>query len=209
MNYKPIEIIDNLNQGRRIRAFLVEDPDDDYIEATDKLWRVYRERFANTQKVVPEHHHWSWKWKLQQELNRDSLFKCFGIIADDEPQGLMLLNYGREYLSRMPGQTNRLLIYLSYIESAPWNIKEYSKKPRYGSIGTTLYTAAIHYSNRLGFDRRVALHSLPGAEGFYTKRCKMRNCGADQNYQGLVYFESTPEDSLFFLRETEGNNYAK
>jgi hypothetical protein len=85
MNYKPVEIIDNLNQGRRTRAFLVEDPDDDYIEATDKLWMVYRERFANTQKVVPEHHHWSWKWKLQQELNRNSLFKCFGIISDDEP----------------------------------------------------------------------------------------------------------------------------
>ena len=192
MNYKPIEIIDNLNQGRRIRAFLVEDPDDDYIEATDKLWRVYRERFANAQKVVPEHHHWSWKWKLQQELNRDSLFKCFGIIADDEPQGLMLLNYGREYLSRMPGQTERLLIYLSYIESAPWNNKEYCDNPRYAGVGKELHRTAVRFSDHLGFGGLVGLHSLPGVESFYENTCQMIPFGRDPNYENLVYFESQP-----------------
>jgi len=105
MSSRPIEIIDNLNQGRRVEALLVEDPDDEYIEAADK--------------PVPEHHHWSWEWKLQQELKRGSLFKCFGILDTDyEPQGLMLLNYGREYLSRLSGQESRLLIYLAYTESA-------------------------------------------------------------------------------------------
>jgi hypothetical protein len=68
MRNKPIEIIDNVNQGRRVGAFLVEDPDDDYIEVTDKLWQVYRQRYINTLKTagqpIPPHHHWSWKWKL-------------------------------------------------------------------------------------------------------------------------------------------------
>ena len=202
-----IEIIDNLNQGRRVAAFLVEDPNDNYIEATDKVWWVYRQRFLKTRNVsrlsVPDYHHWSWKWKLQQELERDSLFKCFGVIADNEPQGLMLLNYGREYLSRLPDQTERLLVYLAYIESAPWNLREYCENPRYSGIGSVLYAAAIEFSNRIGFEGRVALHSLPGAEDFYTKRCRMRNCGVDQNYEGLVYFESTPEDSFAFLKERE------
>ena len=74
----------------------------------------------------------------------DSLFKCFGILDSDyEPQGLMLLNYGREYLSRLPGQESRLLIYLAYIESAPWNLREYCEKPRYSSIGRELHQVAV------------------------------------------------------------------
>jgi hypothetical protein len=113
---------------------------------------------------------------------------------------LILLNYGREYLSRLPGQTERLLVYVAYIESAPWNVKGFCEKPHYAGIGTTLYYAAIQYSNRLGFEGRVALHSLPGVEEFYAKKCKMENCGADHHCEGLVYFESTPEGSLSFLK---------
>lgn len=207
MKSTPIEIIDNLNYGWRIGAFLVEDPDDDYIDATDKLWRVYRQRFLKSQAVsskpVPGHHHWSWKWKLQQELKRNSLFKCFGIVADNEPQGLMLLNYGREYVSRLPEQAGQLLIYLAYIESAPWNIREYCENPRFGGVGAVLYKAAIQYSNRAGFEGRIGLHALPNVEDYYVKRCKMRRCDADPNYGGLVYCESTPEDSLAFLKESE------
>jgi len=205
MKFESIEIIDNLNQGRRVEAFWVEDPDDECIEAADKLWQVYRRRLIATLKAsnksVPEHHHWSWDWKLQQELKRDSLFKCFGVLdADYEPQGLMLLNYGREYLSRLPGQESRLLTYLTYIESAPWNLSDYSDKPRYDGVGAALYRTTIQYSLRLGFEGRVGLHSLPNVEGFYAKYCKKINCGADPDCGGLVYFESTPETSLSFLK---------
>jgi hypothetical protein len=208
MKSTPIEIIDNVNHGRRIDAFLIEDPDDDYVEATDKLWWVYRQRFllkrAASNMPAPGHHHWSWKWKLQQESKRNSFYKCFGIIADNEPQGLMLLNYGREYLARLPEQAGQLLIYLAYVESAPWNLREYCEKPRFGAVGAVLFKAAIEFSNRLGFEGRIGLHALPRVENYYEKRCKMRKCYADQNYGGLVYFESTPEDSLAFLKEAKG-----
>ena len=197
MKFESIEIIDNLNQGRRVEAFLVEDPDDEYIEAADKLWQVYRRRLIATLKAadkpIPEHHHWSWEWKLQQELKRDSLFKCFGVLdADYEPQGLMLLNYGRDYLSRLPGQERRLLVYLAYIESAPWNLEEYCERPHYSGIGRELYKAAIEYSGRLGFGGILGLHSLPGVEKFYENGCQMIPLGSDPNRENLMYFESRP-----------------
>ena len=196
MKFTPIEIIDNENHGRRIGAFLIEDPDDDYVEATDKLWRVYRHRFLNLRKVAnlpaPGHHHWSWKWKLQQELKRNSLFKCFGIVAGDEPQGLMLLNYGSEYVARLPEQAGQLLIYLAYIESAPWNIRDYCEKPRFGGVGKEFYKVAVQFSDRLGFEGRVGLHAIPGVENFYEKICRMMPLGYDPNYENLMYFESLP-----------------
>ena len=196
MKSTPIEIIDNLNGGRRTGAFLMEDPDEDYIEVTDKLWQVYRQRFLNIRTVsgkpIPEHHHWSWKWKLQQESNRNSFYKCFGIIAENEPQGLMLLNYGREYLSRLPEQAGKLLIYLAYIESAPWNIKEYCDNPRFSGVGKEFFKVVVKFSDRLGLEGRVGLHSLPNVESFYEDVCRMIPLGHDPNYENLMYFESLP-----------------
>jgi hypothetical protein len=104
----------------------------------------------------------------------------------------MLLNYGQDYLSRMPGQTNRLLIYLAYIESAPWNLEVYSKNPRYTGVGKELYKVAVRISDQFGFEGLVGLHSLPGVENFYKSSCRMTPLGCDPNYGNLMYFESQP-----------------
>lgn len=208
MKSETIEIIDSRNNGRRTDALLIEDPDDGYIEAIDKLWWVYRQRFFNTlkdaHKPKPEHHHWSWKWKLRQELERNAFFKCFGIVCEGDPQGLLMLNYGQEYRARLPEQQGQPLVYLAYIESAPWNVRGYCDVPRFGGVGTLLCKAAIEFSIRLGYDGRTALHSLPSVEGFYAKRCGMLPCGPDETYEGLVYYESTPEISSAFLAKAEG-----
>lgn len=196
MKSEAIEIIDNRNNGRRVEALLVEDPDVSYIEATDKLWWVYRQRFSNAlkdaQKPNPEHHHWSWKWKLQQEAERNAFFKYFGIICEGDPQGLLMLTYGREYKARLPEQQGRLLLYIAYIESAPWNVRGYCDTPRFVGIGKEFYKTAVRFSDRLGFDGRVGVHSLPTAEPFYENSCMMRRLGSDLDYQKLVYFESCP-----------------
>jgi len=197
MKSETIEITGNRNNGERIKALLIEDPDDNYIEATDKLWWVYRQRFINAlraaQKPVPGHHHWNWKWKLQQEMNRNAFFKCFGIVCGGDPQGLLLLNYGREYKSRLPEQQGRPLVYLAYVESAPWNIREYCGVPRYTGVGREFFKATVRFSNRLGCEGRVGLHSLPGVENFYAESCKMIPVGSDPSYENLVYFETRPD----------------
>lgn len=40
----------------------------------------------------------------------------------------------------------------------------------------------------LGYEGRVALHALPGAERFYDSR-NMMNFGADSDKEDLIYFE--------------------
>ena len=172
---------------------MLEDPGDDYIETVDALWSVYKRRFLRIRraagKPVPEHNHWNWKLKLEQGRLADSLYKCF-VIVRDEPQGMMMLKYGNEFVCRCPEQQGLPLVYLAYVESAPWNVKEYSDTICYSGIGTEFYRMAIRFSRLLGFAGRVGLHSLPGAEGFYENTCQMVALGHDPEYDDLVYFES-------------------
>jgi len=188
---------------RRIRSLvqaeLLEDPDDGYIEAADTLWAVYKKRFLQELraqgKAEPEHSHWSWKLKLEELWYEDAEFKCFAIACGGEPQGLMLLKHGRKYVSRLPEQQGQPLVYLAYLESAPWNLKEFCNAPIYGEVGSELYTAAVKFSRFLGLEERIGLHSLPGAEGFYEKKCHMISLGHDPECENLTYFESVGDSS--------------
>lgn len=192
MKFSDIQIFD-----RRIRSFvdaeLLEDPGDDYIETVDALWSVYKRRFLRQRRAaglpIPEHSHWNWKLKLEQERLESSVHKCFAIVRE-EPQGLMMLKYGSRFVSRQTGQP---LVYLAYIESAPWNLKEYCDDILYSGVGKEFYKTAVRFSNLLGFAGRVGLHSLPGAEGFYANTCQMASLGHDPDYDGLIYFESISE----------------
>ena len=185
---------------QRIRSFvqaeMLEDPADDYVETVDALWSVYKRRILRERraagKPIPEHSHWNWKLKLEQERLENSFYKCFAIVRD-EPQGLMMLKYGREFVCRRGEQQGKPLVYLAYIESAPWNVKEYGDTIRYSGIGTEFYKMAIRFSRLLGFAGKIGLHSLPNAEAFYANTCQMVSLGNDPKYDNLVYFESVEQ----------------
>lgn len=192
MKATAIQIFDQRIRGF-VSAELLEDPDDGYTETVDDLWSVYKRRFLRVRraagKPVPEYWHWNWRLKLEQGRLENSLYKCF-VIVRDEPQGLMMLKYGNEFVCRHVGQQGKPLVYLAYVESAPWNVKEYCDGILYSGIGREFYKTAVQFSRRLGFAGRIGLHSLPGTEGFYANTCQMVSLGGDSNYDHLVYFES-------------------
>ena len=185
---------------QRTRSFLsaelLEDPGDDYVETVDAFWSVYKRRALRRRraagKPVPEHSHWNWKLKLEHERFENSLYKCFAFVCN-EPQGLMMLKYGSKFLCRYTGQQGKPLVYIAYVESAPWNVKEYEDTVRYSGIGKEFYKAAVRFSRLLGFAGRVGLHSLPSAEVFYANSCQMVPLGRDPGCEDLVYFESVSQ----------------
>jgi hypothetical protein len=106
------------------------------------------------------------------------------VDVDDVIQGLMaVVRYPR--VSRL-GQN--YVVYVDYLESAPWNLKSFVDVPRFIGVGTVLMAEAVRISVEAGFEGRVGLHSLPQAVGFYEK-CKLTQFGTDPNYFDLVYFE--------------------
>ena len=92
-----------------------------------------------------------------------------------------------------PGRSDqgKPLVYVNFIETAPWNAKEFTSAPIYKGIGLRLVQAAARLSVDEKFAGRVGLHSLPQSRPFYTTACEMDPLGADAAYNNLEYFELT------------------
>ncbi|MGE6711914.1 hypothetical protein ACQKI2_17570, partial [Hyphomonas sp. NPDC076881] len=108
----------------------------------------------------------------------------------------------RKQVTRLPDQKNDHLVYIDFVEAAPWNRREIlGELPKFSGAGSILIRAAIEYSKVEGFKGRIGLHSLPQANDFYANRVRMTDLGQDSNYQNLRYFEMTPEQAEAFIRE--------
>ncbi|MBC8137576.1 MAG: GNAT family N-acetyltransferase [Fibrella sp.] len=133
---------------------------------------------------LPDHKHWEWERKARA-MGTESL--AFAIECDNETQSLMIVRVDRT--SRLPQQSGKPLVYIDYLATAPWNLPELVPQSRYKKCGTQMVLSAIKYSVRLGFDGRVGLHSLKGAELFYQSQFGMRDLGRDPSYELLRYLE--------------------
>jgi len=128
--------------------------------------------------------------------------RVFGVKADSQWQGMLLARATGHY-TRL-GQLGRELVYLSYVESAPWNWEEpaIGQEPRYKGVGSQLVELAARWSQQLGFGGRLGLHAIPQAEDFYRRRCGMTDLGPDPdpNYRGMHYFEFIEDQVNKFLK---------
>lgn len=99
----------------------------------------------------------------------------------------------------MRAQKGKDLVYVEYVENAPWNRPELADPPLYRGIGSILIRAAIALSIEEEFKGRIGLHALPQSNGFYANTCGMTDLGIDASYHGLRYFEMTPEQAESFI----------
>ncbi|HEV2160451.1 GNAT family N-acetyltransferase [Bradyrhizobium sp.] len=146
----------------------------------------------------------SWHWDWAQKTTRVQgllAFRGFSVVALGETQGLAQVDLTKT--CREANQRGKPLVYLDYLEVAPWNRPELGAAPRLRGVGSALITAAIALSEDEGFKGRMGLHSLPQADDFYRK-IGMTDLGQDAAYQNLRYFEMTSEQArAFFGQEGE------
>jgi hypothetical protein len=173
----------------------------DFLEA-ESLWGPYRTAAmkrllgANTPPAnLPQHSHWSWANKIG--LLNLLAYTAFGIKVAGEWQGLMLtLTVG--HTAKLETGRSKPIVYVDYLESAPWNVIPFCVQPKYKAIGARMLQAAVQQSVDEGFGGRVGLHALRDAVAFYT-RSGMTDLGIDTSYHNLRYFEFTESSSLEFL----------
>lgn len=96
------------------------------------------------------------------------------------PEALMQIDE-RYYLRDLEFRRGPL-VYVSFLEVAPWN-KTASPRRRYRGLGQLLLRFACHRSQALGHKGVIGLHSLPAAEGFY------RRLGFEQRNSWNEYHE--------------------
>lgn len=145
----------------------------------------------------PQSLHWNWAQKTER-VQGLLAFRGFSIVAQGVTQGLAQVNLTKS--ARESSQAGKPLVYVEYVEVAPWNRPELGATPRLRGLGSALMMAAIVLSEEEGFKGRIGLHSLPQADDFY-RRCGMTDLGPDPAYQNLRYFEMTAEQARAFLDE--------
>ena len=162
------------------------------LRAMQRLRRAGVER-----RLWPQSRHWDWRRKvatLQGMLANPG----FSIVCEGLTQGMMIVDIVK-YRGRIGDHRGQHLVYVEFVENAPWNRAELFDPPRYRGVGSILIRAAVALSEELEFQGRVGLHSLPQANGFYANACGMTDLGADADHQGLRYFEMTPEQARAFI----------
>lgn len=145
----------------------------------------------------PQSWHWDWKKKMAR-VQGLLAFQGFSVVAQGVTQGLMQVDLTKS--AREASQAGKPLVYIEYLEVAPWNRPELGSSPRLRGVGSALVSTAIELSVAEGFKGRIGLHSLPQADAFYRK-IGMTDVGPDPQYQDLKYFEMTAEQAHAFLDE--------
>jgi len=147
----------------------------------------------------PQSRHWDWRRKTAA-LTGLLAHPSFSVVCDGVTQGMMIFDNTTKRC-RATSQAGKNLVYVEYVENAPWNRKELFDPPRYRGVGTLFIRAAIEASKEEGFKGRIGLHSLPQADAFYAQTCGMTDFGADPDpaYSPMHYFEMTPEQAEAFI----------
>ncbi len=167
----------------------------------ENKWNPERDRILEKLKELgeklPQSSHWSWRKKLQS--TRGSSQKFFSIVCDDMTQAMMITDNIQN--ARLPVQKGKHLVYIGFLEVAPWNRIGIPEEPlNYSGCGTALIREAIEYSKTEEFKGRIGLHSLPQSNDYYANKINMTNMGPDKNYENLCYFEMTPEQAEAFIK---------
>ncbi len=159
------------------------------LEAFKKLYRAGKDR------EIPQHFHWNWGAKSR---NLQFLaYRCLGIECTGKWQGLLMVKLSGQ-VARLDPDKGKDLVYIDYLESAPWNLHEMVDTPLYSGLGSLLMRTAVQISYDEGFHGRIGLHALHQAEDFYRDVCGMQGCGADASYQDLPYYEMTRDLAASF-----------
>lgn len=153
------------------------------VVAAEMMWKPHREAIADE----IEHPHWDWSRKT--DLLGEPGVRFLGVEFGSAMQGMIAL-WEHGHVARLPAVYGQPLVYVEYLEAAPWNVRLPGRIPRYRAVGSRLVGRAASLSTELGFSGRVGLVALPQAEEFYEQGCGMTPVGQYPEYNGLMYYRT-------------------
>jgi hypothetical protein len=148
----------------------------------------------------PQSLHWDWFAKLRYLQVME--VEVSAIDLEGEWQAVVMLEVAT-HSCHLEGQAGKPLVYIEYIETAPWNwpIPELGLSRRYKGLGHILFRHVVRRSFQLGYQGRVGLVALPQAKKFYQSILKMTHISDETSFGDLSYFELTEARALEFINE--------
>jgi hypothetical protein len=150
----------------------------EHLDSFETLWK------PRLQIATEEDRHWDWIKKNRLTASCLS-YEKYVIEYERINQGMMMIEIDGHRSLLEPGKN---IVYVDLLATAPWNRQPIQNPPQFRGVGRVLLEFARLRSLELEYGGRVALHSLPRAESFYTKN-GMKNLGSDPDKQNLAYFE--------------------
>ncbi len=144
---------------------------------------------------------WDKDLDISRYLNEPKKYEVYLLECDSMAQGIIALNIAK-YPSRL--EVGKNLVYLNLLSVAPWNRVSRQGIRNYTGVGTSLLTFAILRSINLGFQGRIALHSIKEAESFFQRLpffdggYDLLGWGNKGDYLRLKYLEM-PENEVDFI----------
>lgn len=203
MTSTAIQIVER-RSGQLVEAVLHESLSVERILQAEAAWGPVR--VAALQRLLadgcpeeqlPEHSHWDWSRKIGRL--RVLTYRCLGVECEGQMQGMMMVALAG-YTARLPPDEGQPLLYIDFLETAPWNFQPLAGEPRFRIVGRRLFEAAVRLSSTRDCDGRIGLHALSQAEPFYRGKCQMTTLGPDPNYSQLAYYELSREQAALILR---------
>ena len=126
--------------------------------------------------------HWDWFKKAVAFCGDE--YEWFHLYADEKPQAACLI-YHPKASALEPGD----IFYVKFVAVAPWNRDSKLRPREFCGTGKIILRAAQRFAVRvLKLRPGFCLHSLPRAEGFYTKLNMVKVAGKE-DAQSLAYYE--------------------
>ena len=192
-----IPIVDGSTQ-EAIEAILLDSIEGRHnLDCYENCWRPWLERVqAENPELKEQSAHWDWRGKMSN-IGGGARFVSFAIECRGHTQGLMIAD--TEMLCRIDSSLGKSLVYVKYLQAAPWNRDALTSTRCYKRVGPAFVSVAILLSRQKGLDGRIGLHSLPQSEDWYRDKCRMTDLGIDLGEEGLRYFEMTTEQADAFM----------
>lgn len=188
--------------GVLVEGLLVTPVTHKHVDDWRTTWRPYQENVVTEfeKSGIPvnewhQHSHWSWEKKLET-LGALLAYQGFAVEYGDVTQGMMFVNLTKSGMLKV--HEGKPIVYVSFLEAAPWNRAIVGQTPRLRLVGSVLMGAAVQLSFDQGFQGRVGLHSLRQADPFYRDKCGMTEVCLDPDHHDLRYFEMTAVQAEVF-----------
>lgn len=139
-----------------------------------------------------------WDWARKAFCTAGQMgYRHYALEVNGQTEGLMMI--------KLITATSRIeppkdLVYISFLSTGPENRKNIKKPPQYKGIGSILFNTAIQVSMNEDMDGKIGLHSLPGAQSFYTD-LGMKDFGPDKDVENLNYYELPSSEAKRLLEE--------
>ena len=106
---------------------------------------------------------WNWSAKVSDMRLTDSQMGC-SLVSQGETQAMMIVDINKK--CKLPQQQNGDLVYIEYIQTAPWNNRRLNDNfVRFAGCGSILFHKAIRLSRAMSMGGRIGLHSLQSSIG--------------------------------------------